>query len=568
MPVVTLGIWDGHDSGCALVDQGRLVSAVNEERLTRRKLEVCFPSQSLRVCLSIAGLVPSDVDVVAACTTDPAKTLGRWFPSFKESYYQVRRRKAAPGWLTSIKKRAKYWMTEWGPNTLTHHLSAIALRHEMTRLGLGGAALRLFDHHSCHAAAAAAASGYATCAVVTLDGVGDGLSSTVSAFADGKLTRIAESHARDSLGIFFEHVTNLLNMRELEDEGKVMALADYAAPVPDGQNPLLELFSVRDGRIRASVPGHSMMSRLRSTQWRFPNEQFAQMAQRTVEDVCVRLARDAVRLAGVNRVALAGGVASNVKANRQIRLLPEVEELFVFPHMGDGGLAAGAAIVAASSAGALGCDCSRIGLGPCYSDEEIVRSIAHVQLASVQPPALADRVAQLIAEGAIVMWFQGRMEYGPRALGHRSVLARPDRADIRDRLNLVLKQRVYYQPFCPSILESDAARVLSDYSGRANRHMTMAYMVAPPFRGSLAGVTSVDGSCRPQIVADDDGGRFAELLRAVRAQSGLGAVLNTSLNIHGEPLVCTPQEAIDVYLRTGADALVIGSSLCVRAANG
>ena len=164
------------------------------------------------------------------------------------------------------------------------------------------------------------------------------------------------------------------------------------------------------------------------------------------------------------------------------------------------------------------------------------------------------------------MWFQGAMEYGPRALGHRSVLARPDRADLRDRLNLVLKRRVWYQPFCPSMLESEASRVLTDWTGGRNRAMTMAYKVADDYRGLLSGVISVDGTCRPHIVDDDDGGPFAEVLRLGGKQWNVAAVLNTSFNIHGEPLVCSPAEAVDVFLRSGADALAIGPFLVVRPA--
>jgi carbamoyltransferase len=164
------------------------------------------------------------------------------------------------------------------------------------------------------------------------------------------------------------------------------------------------------------------------------------------------------------------------------------------------------------------------------------------------------------------MWFQGAMEYGPRALGHRSVLARPDRPDLRDRLNLVLKRRVWYQPFCPSMLESEAPRLLADWTGGRNRSMTMAYQVAEAHRARLAGVVSVDGTCRPQLVADEDGGPFAELLREARRRWGVGAVLNTSFNIHGEPLVCSPGDAADVFLRSGADALAIGPFLVERPA--
>ena len=178
--------------------------------------------------------------------------------------------------------------------------------------------------------------------------------------------------------------------------------------------------------------------------------------------------------------------------------------------------------------------------------------------------AIGSRVCEFLVAERIVLWFQGRMEYGPRALGHRSVLARPDRPGLRDRLNLVLKRRVWYQPFCPSLLESDARAVLSDFSGPPNHHMTMAYLVAANHRERLSGVTNVDGSCRPQMIADEAPGPFADLLRAMRARIGIGAVLNTSFNIHGAPLVRAPDEAIAVFVESGADALAIGPFLVCR----
>jgi carbamoyltransferase len=441
------------------------------------------------------------------------------------------------------------------------------LKAELTGCSLGHADLRLVDHHEAHAAAAAWASGFASCAVVTIDGLGDGISATISAFADGMLHRVTASRARSSLGVFFEHVTNLLNMRELEDEGKVMALADYAAPIADTDNPLMEWVQVRDGVIETKKPGHAMRTPLAQVHWRFPNEQFAYLAQRVVEHTTVALVRDAVRLTGLPRVALAGGVLSNVKATRRARLLPEVESAYVFPHMGDGGLALGAAVLAGVSAGdSVRLSLDRLGLGPSYDEGELEAS---VRVAGLRPECegnIPRQVADLLAEGRIVMWFQGAMEYGPRALGQRSVLARPDRLDIRDRLNLALKRRVWYQPFCPSLLENDARRMLADWDGGANRSMTMAYEVASEYRCQMAGVLSVDGTCRPQIVDENDGGDFAELLREARRRWGAGVVLNTSFNIHGEPLVCSPAEAVDVFLRSGADALAIGPFLVSRPA--
>jgi carbamoyltransferase len=565
--VNVLGIWDGHDSGAALLQEGRLRFAVNEERLTRRKLEIRFPSHSIDACLAWAGLAPDAVDIVAVSTSDPAKTFARWWPWSKEQYYAVRRRQTPPGPLSALTRRAKYAVTEWKSRPMLEAWSRAALRRPLARHGLSRAALRLVDHHAAHAAAAACSAGFASCAVITIDGVGDGLSSTISVFDRGRFERVAASPAGASLGIFFEHVTNLLNMRELEDEGKVMALADYAAPIADEDNPLLACVRVRDGVIDVVPSGFALRAALARVQWRFPNEQFAYLAQRVVEQTCMALARDAVRLTGQRRLALAGGVASNVRATRRIRTMPEVDEVYVFPHMGDGGLAVGAAALAAMNGGSpIDLNLGDLDLGPGYTTGEIAAALQRAGLAARPDDRLPARVAQALEDGRVVMWFDGRMEYGPRALGRRSVLARPDRPDVRDRLNLALKRRVWYQPFCPSMLESEAARLLSDWTPDGNRAMTMAYEVAPCFRSRLAGVISTNGTCRPQVVADSTPGAFADLLREARARWGIGVVLNTSFNIHGEPMVCSPDDATDVFLRAGADVLAIGPFFVERPA--
>ena len=519
---------------------------------------MCFPRQSIASCLALAGIDARSVDRVAASTDDAAKTLGRWVPSTKERYYQVRRRKAAPGALARLTRRAKYTITEWPPSTLSRALSRVALTRELIACGIA-APLHVYDHHQCHAATAVLSCGQDRCAVVTVDGVGDGASTTVNLYEAGRLTRIATTPARHSLGVFFEHVTNLLNMRELEDEGKVMALADYASPIDDRDNPLLPLVRVDGLQVVTDGGGYALRARLRRLQWSYPNEQFAFMAQRVIERRLVELALAAVARTGATHVAFAGGVASNIKATRLVRLRSEVADVSVFPHMGDGGLAVGAVLCAATDAGervdSLPDD---LGLGPAFDEAEIRTALDQPGLRICEPPDIAEAAANLIADDHVVLWFQGRMEYGPRALGHRSVLARPDRPALRDRINLLLKRRVWYQPFCPSLLENDARAAFDDWKGAANRHMTMAYMVSRTHRAALSGVINVDGSCRPQIVREDATGAFADLLRAGRRRWGTGAVLNTSMNIHGEPLVQTPAQAIAVLRQSGADALAIG----------
>ena len=565
--MIILGLWDGHDAGAACLVDGRLVAAVNEERLTRRKLEVAFPVRSIALCLKQAGVSAADVTRVAASTTDPAKALERLLPWTKDRYYQVRRRQTAPGALAHVTRSLKRRVTTWPPMAWSRALSRAMLQRQLRAAGLAGSPLTLFDHHHCHALAAAHASGFAQAAVVTIDGLGDGVSATIGRFVNGRYEVLRRSHARDSLGVFFEHVTELLNMRELEDEGKVMALADHAAPVPDVENPLLALMQVIDGRLISSHSPARLARQLAHVHWSCPNERFAHLAQRMVEVLAAALVRDAVRITGCRHVALSGGVASNVKANRTIRHLPEVDDVYVFPHMGDGGLPAGAAIAAwAETSRDRRVEVDPRTLGPVYPVAALELAVQGRGLSPTRPQDLASDVARRLAQGQIVCWFQGAMEYGPRALGQRSVLARPGSLAIKDRLNLVLKRRVWYQPFCPSLLESEAPAILRDWhiGGHSNRDMTMAYQVRPEALEQMRGVVNVDGSCRPQIVRSDDPTPFGDLLRATKRETGIGVLLNTSFNIHGEPLVCTPDEAVDVFLRGGADALVMGPFVAER----
>jgi len=554
-----LGIWDGHDAGAALLVDGRLVAAANEERFTRRKLEVCFPDHAIESCLSAAALARGDIDIIATCTMDPAKAVGRMWPATKESYYRIRRRQVPLSIASRLRVLGKYEVASWAPSWWSRRLNEFALVRALERRGFSGLRLRAYDHHLAHAATAAYGSGFRSCAVMTVDGVGDGVAATVARFSRDALRVIARTPAAHSPGIFFEHVTALLNMRELEDEGKVMALADFSAPLPDSQNPLLQVLRAHGLTFRVSRSSHRLRRELRQHQWFMPNEQFARAAQTALERACVSVAQAAVRPTGERRLALAGGVASNVRINAAVRRLPDLERVFVFPHMGDGGLACGAAMLASAEHGVQpSVDLRDLGLGPEFSPAEIEAALADAGVSAAKPSCLATAVAELLQTGAVVLWFQGRMEYGPRALGHRSILARADLPAMKDRLNLVLKRRTWYQPFCPSMLAGEAAAALEDWDGIPNHHMTMAYQVRQPFRGRLAAAVQIDGSCRPQIVPEDDPGVFARLLHAMRRLTGYGAVLNTSFNVHGQPMVCTPTEAIATYQSCDADALAIG----------
>ncbi len=559
-----LGVWDGHDSGAALIKDDKVLAAINEERLTRRKLEIKFPELSIQTCLRMAGIEPADIKTVAVSTADFAKTLGRVAPSTKEAYYLIRRRKKTPGLLSTIKKQAKYRITEIGPSALSRFVSTYCVNAELVRLGFRNHAIRLVDHHLCHAATAAYWSGFDSCLVLTVDGIGDGQSGSVSRLDNGRLSRLANISGRDSLGIFFEHVTNLMNMRELEDEGKVMAIANYAYPIPDAENPMLDLVTVEGMQLRSRYGSLRMYGELKKLLWKYPSEQFAYMAQRTLELKVCQLARNCLHQTGLRRLALAGGVFSNIKLNMQIRLLPEVDVCCVFPHMGDGGLALGAAFQANNDLnGVSAYNAPDVYWGLSYTDDEILAAIKQSGYSWTTHDNIAQKTAQLIADGNIVFWLQGGMEYGPRALGRRSILALPNSTRIKDLLNLRLKMRVWYQPFCPSMLAEEAPGLLENNDGLINRFMTMGYMVKEERRRDMEGVMSIDGSCRPQFVTDNEP-LFRQLLQELKKLTGWGVVLNTSFNVHGDPLVCSPQDALDTLRKTNNDYLVMGKYLVKR----
>ena len=556
-----LGIWDGHDAGAALIEGDNILFAINEERLTRRKLEIAFPVKSVNACLEHTGTPVEEISEIAVSTSDFAKTLGRVIPSLREEYYLIRRRKKGPKKASVLKKKLKYKLTEYPSSPLTRWISRHNIQSRLKTLGFQNFRLHITDHHLSHAVTAAFCSGFDQALVITLDGLGDGLSGSISKYEQGKLERIAALSSRHSLGIFFEHVTNLMNMRELEDEGKVMALANYAYPVDDAQNPMMELIQVKGLSVRCSHASLGMYEALRKILWYYPSEQFAYMAQRTLEVKVLELAQNAMNATGLNQLCLAGGLFSNVKVNRLLRLLPRVRRCFVFPNMGDGGLPLGAAFAANYQLNKIHhTPLKNLCLGPQYSDEEIEDTLKESGRSYKKSGDIVKETAEIIAAGGIVFWFQGRMELGPRALGARSILARPDSVDIKDILNLRLKKRVWYQPFCPSMLEEDAKEILEDYDGNTNKFMTMAYMVREDMRDSVRGVINVDGSCRPQIVGEESS-LYHQLLREVRKLTGHGILLNTSFNLHGEPIVCSPRDAVRTMIDTRNEYMAIGSFL-------
>ena len=360
-----IGVWDGHDAGAALVIDGRVELALNEERLSGRKLDVGVPVR----CLAAMRAAAAGRRIAWAPTTsDPAKTLTRVFPSLKDNYYRLRRRLPPPGSMSGIKQRAKYSLTQLSTNAFFRRWT----RHWFARL-LEAPTDTVFvvDHHEAHAASAAFWPDWSqggmgvppTSAdaagrlpgslppdvlIVTLDGIGDGESGSVWRWSEdrGSLDKILSIPGSASLGLFFEHVTNELQMRPLEDEGKVMALATFAAEILVQANPFLGWFSLgREANglpmLRCSIPPTRMAAAVARVVWSTPREQVCRMAQQTLEHFVPRFFARLVEATGISSFGYAGGVASNIKVNRLVRNTPGIERLEVCPAMGDGGLGAG-----------------------------------------------------------------------------------------------------------------------------------------------------------------------------------------------------------------------------------
>ncbi|MGI0100529.1 MAG: carbamoyltransferase C-terminal domain-containing protein [Candidatus Micrarchaeaceae archaeon] len=541
-----LGIWDGHDSGVALIKDNSIVYAANEERFTKRKLEVAFPYNSIKAALAYASIKPGDVEHVAFTTVEFAKTVERMFPGMKESYYMFRRRKMLRPSFENARHNLKYSMTSVGVLPLCKGISCSIVRSNLRRIGFVNFKLHVVDHHTAHAASAAFTSPYKSSLVITLDGLGDGLSGSVSTLQNGKLERQMAIGARDSIGIFFEQVTNIVGMRELEDEGKVMAMADYSYPFDYEHNRFKDFFSISGTRITARYSPTKQYELLQRMAWQMPREQFAYMAQQLVENSVMKFTSNVLDRYGMGDAVFSGGTFANIKANMRLRNLDQLRHWYVFPHMGDGGIALGAALYANYMvSGSTSCQFSPY-LGNSYSADDTKKAIESDRSLKYEiedEDAHAAHAAELIRSGNYLMWFQGRMEYGPRALGNRSIIAPSDSEPVKDRLNLYVKKREWFQPFAPSILEGDAPLVL-DYDNKGyDKFMTSAYYVREGLRDKEKSVIHIDGSARVHMVGGENA-IYSKLLNRIKRDSGYGIVLNTSFNIHGMPIVMAPEDAI------------------------
>jgi carbamoyltransferase len=548
-----IGLSSGyHESACCLLRDGELVAAAEEERFSRVKHDPRLPLAAWRFCLERGGLGIRDLDALAYYES-PTKKLARQL------------------WAGQVARLADLDVGR-------------VERDIRERLGFTGPILR-FEHHHSHAASSFFYSGFPDAAVLTVDGVGEWATTTYGRGRGRELEIFEEVHFPHSLGLLYSTLTSFLGFRVNDGEYKVMGLAPYGRPTRlDALRRLLELrprgqfaldmryFDWSGGaRMYTDALGEllAMPARAPGAPLAAAHRDLARSLQQLLEEVLLAKVRYLATAVDSPNLCLAGGVALNCVANRRLLAEGPFARLFVQPAAGDSGACLGAAALAHAALtgeAPAGAPLEQVDLGPEYGAEEIACLLAAAGVAARdyagREDELLDAVVERLLAGQVVAWFQGRMEFGPRALGARSILADPRRPEIRDRINRLIKQRESFRPFAPSVLLDHAARHF------ALDHPSPFMLETCPVRSPLAlpAITHVDGSARPQTVDPRRLPRFAALLAAFHRRSGCPLLLNTSFNVDGEPIVCTPEDALRSMAAARLDALVLGDHLVDLAA--
>lgn len=562
----------GHDAAACLAKDGEIVAAAAEERFIRIKHAVGhFPEKAIKFCLSEAGIGFEDLAAVG-WSNDPTLAARRWssagrFQPFKKAVLRGAR-------LTERLEGGNF------SRLLSDEVRPSAVidrqRAELTSRFPGRQPPFLcFDHHLSHAASAYYTSGYDSSAILTWDGSGDGLSGIIARGSGPDIEVLCEI-SDFSVGELYWAVHSLLR---LSDEGSLMGLAAYGR-----RQPLFR--DVADADLlwmdMAQIRQIHTWIKTRSTPYEFirslgpprrpeddleeRHKDIAASLQEVVEEFGMRLAKEAISLTSENRICMAGGVALNAVFNGKLTRSGLFDSVFIHPAPGDDGGAAGAALLAYRKLGGLPQrqPMSSAALGPAFDDEQIAEalSVAGVPAERLNDSDLPEAVAQEVANGGVVGWFQGQMEWGPRALGSRSIIADPRTVESRDKVNRVVKYRDGWRPFAPSMLASAAPDLLRDPHDAP--FMLTTFEVTEAGRDQIPAVVHADNTTRPQMVHENVAPRYHAMIDAVGRRTGVAAVLNTSFNLKGEPIVCSPLDALRTFIASGMSALVLGNHLLLK----
>ncbi len=566
----TLGINNMHDASAALVRDGRIVAAAEEERFVRKKHVSGFPKEAIAYCLKEGGITLQDVAAVGV-------SWRYWVLGHRVKCAM----RAAAESMMSFKAKASR-----GAGQMTHEWYQLFRLRRLLESNFGKGPFELFhlDHHLCHQVSAFYPSSFERAAILTMDGAGEE-ATTVFSFGEGtKIQEIKRINLPHSLGQFYASITAFLGFRVQSDEYKVMGMAPYGdpryagflrdrvlQPQPEGEFALntgvLDYHAARSGQFVPELIEALGAPRRPDAPVEQRHMDIAASAQAAIEEQIIASARWLYEQTKTKDLCIAGGVGLNCVANGKILEATPFERIYVQPASGDAGTSLGAALHLAHEVGRIEERdvMDHAYWGPRFSDEEAAAAATSAGLPfdRVTDERLYDEVSAALANGQLVFWFQGRMEWGPRALGNRSLLADPRRAEMRDLINVKVKRREEFRPFAPAMLAESASEYLA--SGHPSPFMTFAFKVNGHKAPLVPATTHVDLTARPQTVTERANPRFWRLLKAFASKTGVPVLLNTSFNVQ-EPIVCTPAHAVSCFLRTEVDLLVMNNVLVRRRA--
>jgi carbamoyltransferase len=548
-----------HDSAAALLKNGEVIAAAQEERFTRKKQDEDFPKLAIEYCLKEAGITKDQIDHIAYYEK-PFVKFERLLTTYIDTW---------PLGYLSFLKAMKVWLKQklWIPTII---------RKELDYKG----EVLYMEHHESHAASSVFASPYEKCAFLTADGVGEWATLTYGTAEGSKIQINKEIHFPHSLGLLYSAFTYYLGFKVNSGEYKVMGLAPYGEPKyieevrklidvkKDGSFALnMKYFKYAYGLKMTNRHFHKLFGMPpRQPETKITQREFdiAKSLQVVLEEIMLKIANHIHEETGEENLCLAGGVALNCVANGRLLRESKFKKIFIQPASGDAGGALGAALFTYHSIleNPRKYRMQNVYLGPGFTNEEVEKLLRdhNVDFEKLEGDNLYDQVADYIKEQKVIGWFQGRMEYGPRALGNRSIVADARNKENWQRVNLKIKFRESFRPFAPTVIEEDL-------SENFDLETATPYMllVAQVKKNNLPAITHVDNSARIQSVNADENPRYHKLISKFKEKTGTGVIINTSFNVRGEPIVCTPEDALKCFLRTDMDILVMENCLVNKA---
>jgi len=555
-----------NESSVSLVQDGTLTTCIAQERLSRKKLDGHFPKDAIEAVLKNENLTAQDIDVIAVPFSHPTTSNYSYLKSAWKAYFDT-------GVFLTRKIKNFSWYTLYNalksPKNFSYNLNGKEFR------------LELYDHHKCHAAGAYYCSPFDEALVVTLDGGGDGLDGSVYIGKGTKLTEVFTVPHFQSPGTMYSAITSDLGFKRHRHEGKITGLAAYGNSDLKrlGLENLIKFDHKKLRFVSKPIAAHHANQDLSNKSKffyplldKFPREDLAAAAQKMLEDGAVEMVKAGLKKAEkmghkLNKVCLAGGVFANVKANQRIHEIPGVENIFVYPAMGDDGLSGGAALLAYYNQPEVkdkkSSEIKDINKGLEFSNDEIKIALEKANIQFEYFEDVEKQIATILNEGKVVGRFNGRMEYGPRSLGNRSIIGSPFDPSINNWLNKKLK-RTEFMPFAPSINVEHAGTYFENYSNEhiAAEFMTVTYNVKEEMKEKIPAVVHIDGTARPQVVKADINPYYHRIIDEFYKLSGVPVVLNTSFNVHEQPIVCSPEDAIAGFQEGKLDVLAIGNYIC------